>query len=332
LKIKKKCLVIGSNSFSGACYSNYLLEENYDVIACSRSDLIDDVFLPHTKSKNINNFKFLQLDLNKNLDQIIQIIVKEEIPYIANFAAQSMVSESWNNPSDWFNTNVVSTINLHNELRKFDFLEKYVHISTPEVYGNCKGLVDEDCKFNPSTPYAVSRAASDMSLKTFGEAYNFPYVITRSANVYGEHQQLYRIIPRTILFLLLEKKLQLHGGGISRRSFININDVCSATLKIMLYGKNGNSYHISNDKLVSIRSLVEIICKKLDVSFNKNVEIVQERLGKDANYSLDSSKIRSELKWVELVSLENGIDQCINWVKNNFDVLKNKPFNYIHKK
>ena len=89
---------------------------------------------------------------------------------------------------------------LHDGLRKFDWLKRYVHISTPEVYGSCEGLVKEDNPFSPSTPYAVSRAAADMSLLSFIKAYNFPVVFTRAANVYGEHQQLYRIIPRTILF------------------------------------------------------------------------------------------------------------------------------------
>jgi dTDP-glucose 4,6-dehydratase len=242
-----------------------------------------------------------------------------------------MVGESWQNPGDWFTTNVVSTIKFHDELRKCDFLERYVHVSTPEVYGSCSGFVQEDFPFNPSSPYAVSRAAADMSLRTYRAAYNFPVVTTRAANVYGPCQQLYRIIPRTILFILLGRKLQLHGGGVSTRSFIHIRDVCDATYKIMLNGQNGNDYHISTNYVVSIRLLVERICSKLDVKFEDYVELVGERLGKDSAYLLDSTKLRTELEWQDHITLDEGLDECISWVRANIDVLKALPSDYIHK-
>ena len=210
--------------------------------------------------------------------------------YIVNFAAQSMVAESWQYPADWFMTNTVSTVKLHDHLRQCDFLKRYVHISTPEVYGSCSGFVKEDFALNPSTPYAVSRAAADMSLRTFHAAYQFPVVTTRAANVYGPGQQLYRIIPRTILFILLGRKLQLHGGGVSTRSFIHMKDVSDATWRIMLNGDNGHTYHISTNEVVSIRELVERICKKLNVNFEDHVEMVGERLGKDTAYHFDSSE------------------------------------------
>jgi dTDP-glucose 4,6-dehydratase len=251
--------------------------------------------------------------------------------YVVNFAAQSMVGESWYNPGDWFITNVVSTIKFHDELRKCDFLKRYVHVSTPEVYGSCSGFVDEDFPFNPSTPYAVSRAAADMSLRTFRTAYNFPVVTTRAANVYGPGQQLYRIISRTILFILLGKKLQLHGGGVSTRSFIHMRDVCDATYKIMQNGQNGDTYHISTSEVVSIRALVERICSKLEVKFEDYVELVGERMGKDSAYHLDSTKARKELGWQDHIPLEQGLDECIAWVKNNFDVLTIQPYDYLHK-
>jgi len=242
-----------------------------------------------------------------------------------------MVAESWLNPGDWFMTNVVSTIKFHDELRRYDFLKRYVHVSTPEVYGSCTGFVDEDYPFNPSTPYAVSRAAADMSLRTFRAAYNFPVVTTRAANVYGPGQQLYRIIPRTILYILLGRKLQLHGGGVSTRSFIHMQDVSDATWKIMQKGKDGNTYHISTDEVISIRELVERICFKLGVSFEDHVEFVGERAGKDAAYHLDSTKLRTELGWQDRINLDQGLDECIAWVKSNFETLKTQPLVYQHK-
>ena len=242
-----------------------------------------------------------------------------------------MVAESWKQPIDWFMTNTISTIRLHEALRACDFMDRYVHISTPEVYGSCSGFVTEDNAFNPSTPYAVSRAAADMSLRTYHAAYDFPVVTTRAANVYGPGQQLYRIIPRTILFIMLGKKLQLHGGGVSTRSFIHMNDVSDATWRIMLKGDNGNTYHISTDAIVSIHELVQRICDKLNVPFDDHVEMVGERLGKDASYQLDSTKIRSQLNWQDHISLDQGLDECIAWTQKYFDVLKEHPYDYIHK-
>jgi dTDP-glucose 4,6-dehydratase len=327
----KTCVVIGSNSFSGASFVDHLLQHGYEVIGCSRSMEPPVAFLPYKWEKRPGAFNFRQFDINKDLESLVTLIRRREVPYVVNFAAQSMVSESWRNPGHWFMTNAVSTVKLHDELRQCDFLQRYVHISTPEVYGSCSGFVSEDAPFNPSTPYAVSRAAGDMSLRSFFAAYNFPVVTTRAANVYGPGQQLYRIIPRTILFILLGRKLQLHGGGMSRRSFIHMDDVSDATFKTMLHGRNGDTYHISTDEVISIRELVEKICQKLGVRFEDHAEVVGERLGKDAAYQLDSTKLRTELDWQDSVSLDQGLVQCIDWVKANLEVLKNQPFDYLHK-
>ena len=323
-------LVVGSNSFSGATFSDFVLHQGARVLGTSRSNEPIDAFLPY-KWHDHANFKFYPLDLNKHLAEITALLHEVKPAYVVNFAAQSMVGESWQNPSDWFATNVVSTIKFHDELRKCDFLKRYVHVSTPEVYGSCSGFVGEDFPFNPSTPYAVSRAAADMSLRTFRAAYNFPVVTTRAANVYGPGQQLYRIIPRTILFILLGLKLQLHGGGVSTRSFIHMRDVCDATYKIMQNGYNGETYHISIGAVVSIRALVERICSKLEVKFEDHVELVGERLGKDEAYHLDSTKLRTEFGWQDHIPLEQGIDECIAWVRNNFEALKASNYYYTHK-
>jgi dTDP-glucose 4,6-dehydratase len=154
---------------------------------------------------------------------------------------------------------------------------------------------------------------------------------TRAANVYGPGQQLYRIIPRTILFFLLGRKLQLHGGGASVRSFIHIRDVADGTLRVARQAPLGEIYHFSTSRNISIRVLVELIAKQLKVDFNKYVDVVGERLGKDAAYLLDSTKARKTLGWQDQISLEQGIEETIAWVRDNLDILKQVPFDYIHK-
>ena len=130
---------------------------------------------------------------------------------------------------------------------------------------------------------------------------------------------------------MLGRKLQLHGGGVSTRSFIHMKDVSDATWRVMVNGKNNHTYHISTNEVISIRDLVERVCQKLNVRFEDHVEVVGERLGKDAAYHLDSNKVRKELDWKDHVSLDQGLDDCITWVKKNFNTLKAQPYDYSHK-
>ncbi|MBQ4846334.1 GDP-mannose 4,6-dehydratase [Pseudoalteromonas sp. MMG005] len=325
-------LVLGSNSFSGASFCAHMLNQDKQVLAASRSVEPVNALLPYKwNNKHQSHLQFKQLDLNHQLDDILLLIKQEKINTIYNFAAQSMVGQSWQFPEHWFMTNAVSTIKLHNALRQLDTLDKYVHISTPEVYGSCEGLVAEHRNYQPSTPYAVSRAAADMSLHTFSDVYDFPAVFTRAANVFGEGQQLYRIIPRTILYILLGKKLPLHGGGHSTRSFIHIDDVSHATQLIGESGDNGEIYHISTERMITIRAIVEMLCEMMNVQFENVCEVTDDRLGKDAAYLLDTKKIRSQLNWKDVITLENGLTRTIEWVKRNIDTLATQPHNYIHK-
>jgi len=329
-----KIFVIGSNSFTGASFVDYLLARGHEVIGTSRSAQPSPAFLPYkwpASRAHSASFEFRQLDLNHDTDRLAEAIQAFKPPYVFNFAAQSMVAESWLYPDQWYETNVVANVRLHEKLRKFDFLKKYIHVSTPEVYGSCSGNVTESAPFNPSTPYAASRAACDLHLMTFFKNYNFPVVFTRAANVYGPGQQLYRIIPRTVFFIKTGQKLQLHGGGHSVRSFIHGRDVADATLRIAQAAPAGETYHLSTDLYLSIRDLVQRICNQLGRKFEDVVEIVGDRPGKDAAYLLDSSKARKTLGWEPRISLDQGIDETIRWITDNLEELKRQPANYIHK-
>jgi dTDP-glucose 4,6-dehydratase len=330
----EKFFVIGSNSFTGATFVDCLLTHGCDVIGTSRSAELPPVFLPYrwpNQRPAGAKFAFQQLDLNKDTDALTAAIGDFRPDYVVNFAAQSMVAESWLHPDQWYQTNVVANVRLHEKIRRFTFIKKYVHVTTPEVYGSCSGNVTESAPFNPSTPYAASRAACDLHLLTFFKNYKFPVAFTRSANVYGPGQQLYRIIPRTILFIKLGRKLQLHGGGRSVRSFIHARDVADGTLRVARQAPSGEAYHFSTDLYVSIRELVERICARLGVKFEDVVEVAGDRPGKDAAYLLDSTKARTTLAWKDVVSLDHGIDETIAWISSNLEELKKQPADYIHK-
>jgi dTDP-glucose 4,6-dehydratase len=326
-----KFLVLGSNSFSGATFVDFLAEQGHDVVATSRSPEPHVAMLPYKWQARNGVVRFEKIDINHDLPALEALLRRERFTHVVNFAAQSMVGQSWDHPDDWMMTNVVSTVRLHVLLRGLDFLDRYVHVTTPEVYGSTEGWVKEDTRFNPSTPYAVSRAAGDMSLKTFVDTYQMPAVSTRAANVYGPGQQLYRIIPRTVYAAMTGQKLKLDGGGKSVRVFIHMRDVSDATLKVALGGKVGDTYHISGYDLVSIRALVEMILEKLGKPFDEYVELGPDRPGKDAAYMLDSTKIREELGWEDKVSLSEGIDDVIAWAQRFAGELPNLPSTYVHK-
>tara|TARA_B100000575_G_C23103622_1_gene636849 strand:+ start:512 stop:1528 length:1017 start_codon:yes stop_codon:yes gene_type:complete len=326
------CLIIGSNSFIGSSFVDFLLSKKYKVIGVSRSNQPSNIFLKYKKNINIKNFSFIKLDLNNNSIGLVNLIKKFKPKYIVNYSAQGMVAESWNSPLDWYKTNVMSQIEFIEAIKNFDFIKKYVHFTTPEVYGSTKKWIKESFDFNPSTPYANSRASTDFHLFNLFRYYKFPVIFTRAANVYGPHQQLYRIIPKSLSYAILGKQLPLHGGGLSRRSFIYIEDVNLATYKILLKGKIGETYHISSNILISIKNLVFKIAKISNINKKNLVKIVDERLGKDQDYSLSSKKIRSELDWKDLINLDHGIKLTQKWVKDNIDEIKKMSFNYKHKK
>ena len=328
---REKYLILGSNSFSGATFANFLAAQGHDVVATSRSAEPHDAFLPYKWKPNPGSVTFRRIDLNHDLAELKSLLGSERPTHVVNFAAQSMVGESWAHPDHWMMTNVVSAVRLHDLLRNYDGLERYVHVTTPEVYGSTEGWVTEDAPFNPSTPYAVSRAAGDMSLRTYFANYQFPVVFTRAANVYGPGQQLYRIVPRTIVAAAGGQKLRLDGGGKSVRVFIHMTDVSDATLRIARTGTLGETYHISGYELVSIRALVEMILTRLGKSFEECVEIGPERPGKDTAYTLDSRKLRTELGWRDTISLQQGVDEVIGWAERFAGDMADLPTRYEHK-
>lgn len=330
----KRIVVIGSNSFSGASFVSHCLQNGWEVLGTSRSPEAHSVFLPYRWQRtpeDLSRFRFVQLDLNHDTTALLDAIAEFGAPYVVNFAAQSMVAESWEHPEHWYQTNVVANVRLHDGLRKFSALKKYVHISTPEVYGSCSGDVREDAPFNPSTPYAASRASCDLHLKTFIRQYGFPAVFTRAANVFGPGQQLYRIVPRTLFFLSTGQKLQLHGGGHSVRSFIHIDDVSDGTLRAALSGEPGDVFHLSTRHTISIRDLVAMMCAQTGVEFGDFAEIVADRPGKDSAYLLDATLARTKLGWQDRVTLEEGIGDTKWWVEANLPLLRGQPMNYLHK-
>ncbi|MCB1134725.1 MAG: GDP-mannose 4,6-dehydratase [Chlamydiia bacterium] len=328
---RAKVLVIGSNSFSGSDFIDLLMEEDrYHIVGVSRSPEKSALALPYKRHSN-PSYQFVQIDLNTQMDRLAYLIDSWEPEYVVNFAAQSEVAPSWEHPGDWFKTNAVAMTELADILKQRSHLKRYVHISLPEVYGTCVGRVTESAPLNPSTPYAASKAAGDLSLSTFAKNYGLPLVMIRATNVYGAHQQLFKIIPRSVIYLRQGRRIQLHGGGRAVKSYIHIRDVSRGEHAAMLHGRPGEIYHLSPDRGYSVRSIVENICLLMGKDFDSCTETVAERLGQDAAYVIDSTKAREAFGWAPQIDLETGLHQVVEWVHRYWTEIESQTLEYVHK-
>jgi dTDP-glucose 4,6-dehydratase len=334
MKMAEPCTiaVLGSNSFSGSDFADLLLEDPQTrVLGISRGAEKSVVFLPY-KRRPAANFRFFQLDMNRDGAEILRVLDEHRPAYVVNFAAQSEVAPSWQHPEQWFQTNAVALAWLLIRLKDRRYLQRYLHISSPEVYGTCTGRVDESSPLNPSTPYAASKAAADLFLATLVKNFNFPLLTIRATNVYGAHQQLWKIIPRSVIYLKSGRKIELHGGGRAVKSFIHIRDVSRGETAALFRGQPGAIYHLSpNDGGHEVRDVVRRICGLLGKDFAAETVSVGERLGQDAAYVIDSSKARQELGWRPQISLDEGLAGVVRWVEENWQEIARLPLEYQHR-
>ena len=236
--MKKKILILGSNSFAGTSFVDFLLKKNYKVFSTSRSSEKKKPFNIYYDWINKKNYQFKKIDINKkkHLNELKKIIVKNKITIVVDFGSQSMVGQSWDTPEDWIRTNCLGKLNLIRELNKIKNI-KYLRISTPEVYGDTPNKIKEDDKILPSTPYAITQATADFFTFAYTKFRGFNSITLRFANFYGPGQQLFRIIPKAIISILQQKKLNIHGDGSSLRSFIFPDDFCESILLAIKKGK-----------------------------------------------------------------------------------------------
>lgn len=313
--MKKKILILGSNSFSGNHLVSYLLKKKYFIIGCSQSKQSQPKFNPLSNEPHQirKKFRFIKIDINKDINKLEKIIKKNKPEIIIDFLGQGMVSESWQHPYLTFETNVLSKIKLYNFLIGQKFLRKYIKISTPEVFGSAKIKHSKYKKYNPSTPYALSHSTIENYLFLLFKQFSFPVIISRFANFYGPYQKLYRVIPLAIHKADKKEKFQLHGGGKSKRSFIHAEDFCRGIYNMIKRSKVGEVYQFSSSEYYSIKKIVEIIYKKKKLDPKKYIINVKDRLGKDKNYKIFDNDTRKRLKWKNKTLIDDGIDDVIRW-------------------
>lgn len=328
-----KVLIIGANSFAGSTMCKYLLNKRVSVLGTYNQPKPQIYFNLRNNIKN-KNFKRLNINLEKKKDLInlIRTIKLFKPNYILDFASLCMVNESWKSPQKYMKVNYISKIFIIDSITNFKFIEKYIYISTPEIFGSKKYKISEKCRsFNPSTPYAKSKLLCEKYLLKKNKKNKFKGIIARFSNFYGPGQPYYRLIPKVILSILRNQKFPIHGNGHSKRNYIFSDDFCSGILKIIKSGKIGKIYHFSGEKLYSVNEIV----KKISVQMNKDFYLiskkVSERKSKDFIYDLKSKNTENELDWKCKTDIDQGIKKIISFTLKNSQLIKNLPVEYKRK-
>jgi dTDP-glucose 4,6-dehydratase len=313
----KNILITGGCGFIGSNFINYihsirkeLFIVNYDKIDyCSNSEFI---------SNQISNYVLVKNDLN-NKDILITTLKSYNIDTVIHFAAQSHVDNSFGNSIQFTIDNVLGTHNLLECCRVYDKIEKFLHISTDEVYGEVDlshpGCTEKSL-LNPTNPYAATKAGAEFLVRSYFHSYKLPIIITRMNNVVGPGQYPEKLIPKFITALLKDEKCTFHGKGESRRNFIFTDDVSRGIISILEKGEIGEIYNIGTNNEYSVIDIFNILFDLIRPGENKEdyIQYVPDRLFNDFRYNINSENIR-KLGWKEETDFMEGIKTTIEYYK-----------------
>ncbi len=238
---------------------------------------------------------------------------------VINFAAESFVDRSINDANPFLVSNIRGAFTILDIITKQK--KRMVQISTDEVFGSLSnGTATELSKFNPSSPYAATKAAAELLVQSYAVTYDSNVIITRCTNNYGPRQFAEKLIPKTIILASQNRKIPIYGNGANIRDWIYVDDHCNAVLLTLLNGKAGESYNISANNEIDNLTIVKKILNIMNKSENL-IEFVEDRPGHDLRYSLDSTKISEQLEWKVKTSFEDGLRNTVEWYLNNPELL-----------
>jgi len=319
-------LVTGGMGFIGSNFVRYLLNINQEFKIINVDKLTyagNPENLKEINNKYPNRYKFYKNDIC-DFESIDKIIKKEKVDYIINFAAESHVDRSIDNPTTFCNTNTMGTQLLLNAAKK-NKIKKFVQISTDEVYGSLNfedPPFTEQSPLTPNSPYSASKASADLLVNAYYKTYGLPINISRCSNNYGSYQFPEKLIPLMINNALSNKELPVYGKGINVRDWIHVTDHCAAILKILLGGKIGEIYNIGGDCEISNIDLVKKLLKQLDKP-ESLITFVEDRPGHDLRYAINHEKITRELNWKPDLEFDKGLNLTVQWYIDNEEWLNN---------
>lgn len=316
----RNILITGGAGFIGANFVQYMLNK-YPEYKLTNLDLLTYAGdLDSLKSvEKFENYKFVKGDITDRL-AVFELFEREQFDVVVNFAAESHVDRSINNPDVFIQTNFVGTEVLLEASRTYG-VNRYHQVSTDEVYGDLplkkkELLFSETSMIKPSSPYSATKAAADLLVQAYGKTYGLPITISRCSNNYGPYQFPEKLIPLMILKALKGESLPVYGDGKNVRDWLYVKDHCRAIDMILHEGTVGEVYNIGGHNERSNIEIVKLILKKLQ----KPIELishVDDRLGHDLRYGIDPKKIQSELHWEPQVMFEEGIESTIQWYLDN---------------
>jgi len=340
----KKIIVTGGLGFIGSNLIDLLLKKNYKVLNIDKVTYSSNFYNTNEFSKS-KNYKFIKCDIKNK--RIKNILFNFKPHCIFNLAAETHVDRSIDNPENFIQSNIVAVYNLLECFRDYSKKNnsKLIHISTDEVYGDVlKGRSAEDYPYQPSSPYAASKAASDHLVSSYVRTYNIPAIVTNCSNNYGPKQHPEKLIPKLIYNILNNKPLPIYGKGKNSREWIYVMDHCEALVKIFQKGKVGEFYNIGSNKnlnnLEVCENLLNVSKKIINVGKKVKITFVKDRPGHDQRYALNSNKIKKKLKWSPKISFNKGIKFTFEWYMNNKsyykslskkDIIKRLGFKWLKK-
>ena len=332
----KKIIVTGGLGFIGSNLVDLLIQKNFFVINIDKISYSSN-FYNVKKFKSSRRYKFIKCNIGE--DKFKKILLKYKPACVFNLAAETHVDRSIDNPENFIQSNIVEVYNLLENFKKYSkkFKTKLIHISTDEVYGDItKGRTSEKYPYQPSSPYAASKAASDHLVSSYVRTYNIPAIITNCSNNYGPKQHPEKLIPKLIYNIINNKALPIYGKGTNSREWIYVKDHCEALLKIFQKGKIGNFYNIGSNKNLSnievCKNLLSYSKKIMKIGSNVKIQFVKDRPGHDIRYALNSNKLKKELNWKPKTNFKNGIKETINWYNQNKDYYKSLEKKDIQKR
>ena len=314
-----KIFVTGGAGFIGSNFIQHVLGlgKNYAVINYDKLTYAGNLRNLKPVAEN-PKYQFVKGDI---CDAVAVEAAMRGCDVVVHFAAESHVDRSIYEPATAIETNVTGTFVLLQVGRKIR-VERFVHISTDEVYGDLTPgtFADENSPLEPSSPYSASKAAADLLVRSYVRTYEFPAVITRSSNNYGPYQFPEKFLPLMITNALDDKPLPIYGDGKQQRNWLHVQDNCRGILAVLERGRIGEVYNIGSldvqENLTMVRRLLRMIDKPETL-----LSHVEDRPGHDRRYALKCKKIEDELGWKPLISLDEGLRQTIPWYKSNADWL-----------
>lgn len=327
--MSKKYMVLGGGGSFGIQTSIYLLDNAIPskVIGVGRNLLRAKPFSLGIESRT--GFEYHSRHITYELDLLLELMDRERPEIIINFAAQGEGAVSWKNSWRFFETNSMALSRLCEELMKRDWLERFIHIGTSEMYGSVDHPASENEPILPSSPYAASKVAFDLYLISVSKNLNFPMNIIRPSNAYCPGQLLHRVIPKTVWCGLTGRVLPLQGGGRAEKSYIHARDLARAILLVSEKAPLGVVYNAGPSNPVSIRKVVEMTAEALGVPFEKLCRVTDDRIGQDARYWLDSSKIKRDVGWVPEIDWAEGLAEMVAWGKEHLGEIRDVSPEYV---